>query len=444
MRIIHLAAGAANMYCGACARDVAMARALMARGHEIRIVPLYTPLRIEGDETLPVTDVHLGAMNAYLQQISGVFRLLPRALARALDHPALLRWLSRFAVRTDPSRLGPMTVSVLAGEDGRQAAELDRLLTYLQEQGVPDVVTITNSLLSGVAPLIKRRLGCAVTCELKGEDGFVESIPEPERSEVRALICRNAESIDVFTAPASAYADHMASFLDVERDRIAVVRSGIDVSEFRRAGPRPRAPFTIGHLSVITPRKGLHILAEAFAMLAAEGRDVRLQIAGQLLNSRYWRQVKGILRRAGSDRWEYLGEVERDQKIAMLRSLSVFCQPSIKPEALGTAALEAQASGVPVVAPDEGVFPEMLDLTGGGLLFGSRDAGSLAEALRRLMDDPELADSLGNAAAEAVERHHAPDVMAEAMERVLSDAHNRTHGKGDGNGEEAVQAGEEG
>ena len=77
------------MYCGACARDAALARGLIARGHEVAIVPLYTPLRLDGDEPLPVTAVHLGAMNAYLQQLHPGFAHLPRPLTRALDHPGL-------------------------------------------------------------------------------------------------------------------------------------------------------------------------------------------------------------------------------------------------------------------------------------------------------------------------------------------------------------------
>jgi len=43
MRIIHLAAGAGSMYCGACARDIALVRGLIKRGHDVQIIPLYTP-----------------------------------------------------------------------------------------------------------------------------------------------------------------------------------------------------------------------------------------------------------------------------------------------------------------------------------------------------------------------------------------------------------------
>lgn len=422
MRIVHLAAGAANMYCGACARDAAMARALIARGHEVQIVPLYTPLRLEGAGDLPVADVHLGAMNAYLQQVSGIFARMPRPIARLLDHEGLLRFVSRFAVSTKPAQLGPMTVSVLAGADGRQRTEVERLIDFLERDARPDVVTITNSMLSGVAPQIKQRMGIPVLCEVKGEDGFIEALPQPHRDEATGHARRNARSIDRLIAPTERYADQMAEWLDVPRERIHVVRTIIDSDAFTREGPRARDPLVVGYVSVITPRKGLHVLVDAVAQLAAAGRDVRLRVAGQILDRRYWRDVQASVRAAGMDeRFEYLGEVSLDEKIALLHSLSAFCQPSIKPEALGTASLEAQAAGVPVAAPHEGVFPEILDLTGGGLLFEPADTDTLASRLTELMDDPDRADAMGESAARAVAQHFSAEAAASAMERILED-----------------------
>ena len=422
MRIVHLAAGAANMYCGGCMRDAALARALIARGHDVQIVPLYTPLRLDGDEALPVTDVHLGAMNAYLQQLHTGFARLPRPIARLLDHPRLLRWLSRFAVSTRPAQLGPMTVSVLAGADGRQRAELGRLLDFLAGQVHPDAITITNSMLSGIAPEVKRRLGVPVVCELKGEDGFIDAIPEPHRAQAIALMRRNAASIDRMVAPSQAYADHMAGYLDVPRERIAVVPSIIGSASLRRDGPRVREPFTVGYLSVITPRKGLHVLAEAFKRLAAEGRDARLRVAGQVLDRRYMREIEQRVRRAGiADRVEFLGELDRAEKVAFLHSLSALVQPSIKPEVLGTVALEAQAAGLPVVAPDDGVFPEMLAATEGGMLFAPADADDLAAKLAGLMDDADAADATGESGAQAVARLHGEAYSAQAMIALLDE-----------------------
>lgn len=439
MRIVHLAAGAGAMYCGACARDVALARGLIARGHEVAIVPLYTPLRLDGDEPLPVTAVHLGAMNAYLQQLHPGFAHLPRPLTRALDHPGLLRWLSRFAVRTKPSQLGPMTVSVLAGAEGRQCVEIERLLDFLA-QDPPDVLSITNSMLSGVAPVAKQRLGLPIVCEVKGEDGFIDALPGPHRARALGHLRRNARAIDRFVAPSTSYAAHMAEYLGAPRERIAVVRSAIYARPLRRESPRVTEPFTVGYLSVITPRKGLHVLVEAVARLVAEGREVRLRAAGRVLEGRYARELHRSIRRAElSERVDLVGELTPGEKPAFLHSLSVLVQPSILPEVLGTVALEAQAAGLPVVAPDEGAFPEMLALTGGGLTFAPRDSDALADALRSLMDDPARADELGACGEAAVAEHYAPDRIADEMLRVLAELTTAPNcAGGDDGGEETV------
>ena len=124
MRIIHIAAGAGGMYCGACARDAALARALIRLGHDVEIIPLYTPLRDDAG-VLPTAPVFYGGISVALQQASRLFRRAPAWVGSALDSPALLRAVSRFAIEVRAENLGPMTVSVLAGRDGRQGRELD-------------------------------------------------------------------------------------------------------------------------------------------------------------------------------------------------------------------------------------------------------------------------------------------------------------------------------
>ena len=131
MHIVHIAAGAGSMYCGACARDVNLIRGLIAAGHDVQVIPLYTPLRVEGEETLPTSRIFYSGINVYLQQMLALFRLTPGALDRLFEGKALLRLVSKFAIETRAEGLGPMTISVLAGKDGFQRKELGKLLDYL-------------------------------------------------------------------------------------------------------------------------------------------------------------------------------------------------------------------------------------------------------------------------------------------------------------------------
>ncbi len=427
MRIAYIAAGAGGSYCGACARDVTLARGLTARGHDVLLLPLYTPLR--SDVAHPgMGRIFYGGINAYLQQRFGLFRRTPRFVDWLFDRPALLRLVSRFAIETQPEGLGEMTVSVLRGTEGRQRKELEKLVGFLEREHRPDVVNLTNSLLSAVAPEVKRRMDVPLFCTLQGEEAFVARLPQPHRDEALELMRDHAQHFDLLFSPGERYADEMAEFLDVPRERVHVVRPGVEPETYRPSGQRVREPFRIGFLSRVTPAKGLDILVDAFVMLERmrPGRAT-LSVAGEVagVHRGFLRGLKRRVASAGlADRFEYLGEVDLAGKAALLRSLSVFCLPSRFAEQRAMACLEAMAAGVPVVVPALGLFPELVDLTGGGVLVPVEDAEAVAHALAGLMDDPDGADRMGRAAAQGVVEHFSADAMADrtlsAYERALA------------------------
>ena len=110
------------------------------------------------------------------------------------------------------------------------------------------------------------------------------------------------------------------------------------------------------------------------------------------------------------------GNLPRAERQEWLRSLSVLSVPTLRPEAFGVFVLEALASGVPVVLPEHGAFPELVRATGGGLLVRPNDPDALAAALGALLRDPDRARALGRAGRAAVlERFSA----ARAAERLV-------------------------
>src|SRR5437773_2030373 len=110
MRITYITAGAAGMYCGSCMRDNTLVAALAQLGHDVLLVPTYTPIRTD-EADVSQGRVFFGGINVYLQQKLSLFRHTPWFLDRLLDAPRLLRWVSRFAVRTQAADLGELTVS---------------------------------------------------------------------------------------------------------------------------------------------------------------------------------------------------------------------------------------------------------------------------------------------------------------------------------------------
>ena len=123
MKIALFTPGTGHYHCGSCLRDGSLAAALRTIGVEARMIPLYLPMVLEGDSSDLDEPVRMGGINVYLQHRWPLLRRLPSFVADARDAPGLLRWVARHSNMTDPSGLGAMTLSALAGERGPIAAE---------------------------------------------------------------------------------------------------------------------------------------------------------------------------------------------------------------------------------------------------------------------------------------------------------------------------------
>jgi glycosyltransferase involved in cell wall biosynthesis len=390
------------MYCGSCLRDNALAAELKRQGHDVCLVPMYTPT-LTDEANVSERKVFFGGIGIYLQQKWPFFARLPRFLDRLFDSQWALRMAAKSTIPVDPKLLGELTVSMLKGEDGRQRRELEKLLEWLAGEPRPDVITLPYTLLIGLAGPLKRVLARPVVCALQGEDLFLEGLKEPYRSQSLALIRQNLQHVDAFLAVSHYYARFMAAYLGIPPEKIHVVPIGINAADFEpQLKPRTDV-FTIGYLARVDPAKGLHVLLEAYRRVREEV-PARLLAAGYLLP-----EHRSYLASLHAPGFEYRGVLDRQRKIDFLRELDVLSVPTVYAEPKGLFLLEAMASGVPVVQPRHGAFPEMLEKTGGGLLV---DPDSLAAGLLRIWREPELAARLSQAGAAGVRQHYTAAQMA--------------------------------
>ena len=117
---------------------------------------------------------------------------------------------------------------MLRGENGNQAKELDRLGRMAESaDGKADVICLSNVLLMGLVRRIKRETGAFVAVTLQGEDSFLDSLPEPERSQSWETLAERAQEADAFIAPSRYYADVMTERCRLPKDRVHVVPNGI-------------------------------------------------------------------------------------------------------------------------------------------------------------------------------------------------------------------------
>jgi len=424
MRIIQITPSAGDsFYCENCLRDAALAKAIIKLGHEGLTIPLYLPLSSEQSGSAGISPIFFGGLNVYLQQKSGFFRRTPRWLDHLFDSPRLLRWIGRMAGMTSARDLGETTISILRGEKGRQIKELDRLVEWLDTQeNRPDIICLSNILLAGLARAIKQKLNVPVVCLLQDEDGFLDGLVSPYSQQAWEIISQRADDIDAFIGVSKYYTETMQQRLKLGPDRTFVIYTGISLDGYESRRDEPEVP-TIGYLSRMCPDKGLDTLVDAFLKLKKNEklRDAKLRIAGgkRSDDEAFLKKIRQNLGSYGViDDVEFLPDFGREARIAFLRSLSVLSVPEKLPVAYGLYVLEALAAGVPVVEPASGVFPELLEITGGGLLFEPNNVEALADAIGSLLLDPAKMRRLGEQGRAAVTKKFNIEQTAEQMVRI--------------------------
>lgn len=424
MRIIQITPSAGDsFYCENCLRDAALAKAIIKLGHEGLTIPLYLPLPSEQSCSTGISPIFFGGLNVYLQQKSAFFRRTPRWLDRLFDSPRLLRLIGRMAGMTSARDLGKTTISMLRGEKGQQIKELDRLVDWLATQeNRPDIICLSNILLAGLARAIKQRLGVPVVCLLQDEDGFLDGLVSPYSQQAWEIISQRAGDIDAFIGVSKYYTETMQQRLQLGPDRTFVVYTGISLDGYESYRVEPEVP-TMGYLSRMCPDRGLDTLVDAFLKLkkSEKLKDVKLRIAGgnRSDDEAFLNKIRQKLRSHGViDDVEFLPDFDREARITFLRSLSVLSVPEKQPVAYGLYVLEALAAGVPVVEPASGVFPELLEITGGGLLCEPNNVEALADAIGSLLLDPAKARRLGEQGRAAVSEKFNIEQTAEQLVRI--------------------------
>ena len=422
MRVLSFTGGAGSMYCGSCLRDNALASELLRRGHDVVLTPVYTPTKT--DETNVSGDqVFFGGISVFLEQHSVLFRRTPRFIDRLWDSSWALKLATKRSIRVDAKSLGEMTVSMLRGERGFQAKEIDKLLEWLRREPRFDVINLPYSLLLGLAEPLKRELKAPICCTLQGDDLFLDGLGEPYRQQSMEMIRALSQHVDIFMPVSRYYLDYMPGYLGIPASKMRLATLGINTEGFEPRSSRPDVPFTIGYFARIAPEKGFHLLVDAYIRLRKLPGvgPTRLLAAGYLPpeHQEYLDAAHAQLKDAGLEReFAYRGEVDRAGKIAFLHELDVLSVPATYQEPKGMFLMEAMACGIPVVQPRVGAFPEIIENTTGGLTVEANNPDALADGILALQRDPTLAQSLGEAGAAGVREHYTLARMTDQVEAV--------------------------
>ena len=405
--------------------DNAVAKALVVQGVDCLLQPVYTPIRT--DQTNIASDqVFFGGIEIYLTQKFRWARHLPAPLLRLLNSPSLIRLATRRSGSTDPKLLGELATSMLRGADGNQAAEVDRLVHWLADEIKPDAIVLSNLLIGGALPEIRRMLpDVRIAVMLQGDDIFLDHLPQPHQGEAIALCRSLVQHADYFITHSQFYADKMGQQFqipDAKRVQLPLTIDTAPFETFSAASPLPSDDsFKIGYLARIAPEKGLHHLVDAFVSLA-DHAEVELHVAGWLgeHNQKYFDGLRSKIETAGlSDRFVHHGSPSLEGKVALLHTFNVLSVPTVYHEPKGLFVLESLAASVPVVQPNHGAFGELIAATDGGLTYPPADASALAARLLELKHDKDLRKSLGQSGRRNVLANHNAAASARKLIELL-------------------------
>ena len=426
MKIVYITPGSGmSFYCQNCFRDTALLKSLLALGHDVVRVPMYLPSNLDSGDEITGTPVFYGAINVYLKEKLPFYRHAPMWLERILDSNVLLNFAAKKAGSTRATGLEDMTLSMLHGEMGRQASELDHLVQYLKNEIAPDVVHISNALLLGLAHKLKEDLGVGVVCSLQDENEWVDLMDEAYQEQVWNLMAKKAEDVDLFVTASQYYSEKSQKQLKIPGDKIKVIYGGISLDGYIKS-PLPFDPPVIGYLCRMSEYFGLGILVDAFIKLKKESRfkDLKLFLTGgysgddkSFVNA----QMKKMAQNGFEGDVQIFKDFDKESRVQFLKSLTLLSVPVPSGEAFGAYQVEALAAGVPVVQPNVGCYPEFIEATNGGVLYEPNSSDQLAETLASLLEDTEKVRRLADQGHRVVMDRFSMDAMAKNIARIYDD-----------------------
>lgn len=409
MKIVHIVPGfGGTFYCGNCLRDSGVVASLKKAGHDAVTLPMYLPLTLNGKMDENGLPVFYGAVNIYLKQYP-VFRHMPKWFEKMMNSSPVLKFAAKKSGSTRASGLEDLTESMLMGAEGHQSEELQQLVDFLKYHEKPDVIHVSNVLLLGLAKKFREELKIPVVYSLQDEDVWVDAMHEERREKMWQLLAEKARDVDAFIAVSNFFAGVMQKKMAIPDNKLFVLHVGVSPYAYSYSKPASQ-PQAIGYVSRICAENGFEILVDAFIKLKENPafETLKLKATGgmtgddtKFINN----QLKKLKQKDIIRDFEIQPDFTQSALQNYFKSITVLSVPVLKGEAFGLYQLEALASGVPLVQPELGAFPEIINATSGGVIYKPNTALALADALTEILLNPAKLEAMSLAGRKSVEEH---------------------------------------
>jgi glycosyltransferase involved in cell wall biosynthesis len=420
VKIEYLITGSGgSFYCGNCYRDMLYVRAIRKVPEiKVKAIPLYLPPDKTVDSSFE-KQVFFGAISMFLREKVGFLRNMPAFFDKFLDCKLFLKFAAKQAGATNTEGYEDLTINMIEGDNAFRKQEVNRLVKYIIKDGKPDIIHLSNALILGLARQIKKRIDVKIVCSLLNEDDWIDDMSEPYRSRAWDMIAREAVYVDAFVTPSNYYKSLFINKTGLNGDNIMVVPLGFDPEIISPVRP-DRTPSSIGFFSRVNIHNGFDKLVDAFLELKQKNviPGLTLNICGGYTGIDkpfLMSQIKKIRNAGLSKSVKIYPEFHGDKKTEFFNNVDVISVPVNKYDGYGLYILEANSAGVPVVQPATGAFPEIIEITGGGLVYEPDTASELASQLQKLLQDKNKLLKLGEEGSKKVRQELSLNKMAEGL-----------------------------
>lgn len=420
MNIIQIIPGSGgSFYCGNCLRDSKYFNALRAEGHQVTKIPMYLPLFADEHDISDVP-IFYGAISLYLKQVYPIFRKAPAWFDNLLNSKPMMKLAASMAGSTRAKGLEDMTISMLLGEHGNQNEELDHMVNWIAEHCKPDIIHLSNALLLGLAKRLKEKIGVPVVCSLQDEDVWVDPMQPRYQEKVWNLMHERAKDVDALVSVSHFFADVMKKRMKLPTEKLKTIHLGVDIEDYKYISTKEKER-NVGYLSRMCHKDGFDIVVDAFIELKKKPgfEDVKLIATGGSTgdDTKFNKEQKHKLKENNLlDSFEILHEFEGEAVNDFFKRVSLISVPVRIGEAFGMYLLESMASGVPVVQPALGAFPEIIEMSGGGVTYMPNTPEKLSETWAEVLSNPDLLEKLSRNGYEGTKNkfyihNHAKEII---------------------------------